>query len=191
MNGQEQSNDNRSPKAPSTDQATAKPTPTAFQPVLGEIAARKQAEVDRERQKLLKRKRQEAKTEFNVWKRNLCSIINKESQLIFDEKSFTWQFVVPARLNRFFYEVMLKEYVRAKKAANEGDAAALVRAEFDQAAEAVIEAEGQLERAAEEKGDDHDDLAVSQDALDHEPDRAGDPADGGGVDHLGGDHSRR
>lgn len=189
MNGQDRSNDNSSAKAPSTDQAAAKPTPTAFRPVLGAIEARKQAEADRERQKLLKRKRQEAKTEFNAWKRNLCEIINKESQLIFDEESYTWQFVVPARLNRFFYEVMLKEYVRAKKAANEGDAAALVRAEFDQAAEAVIEAEGQLER--KRKGEDHDDLAVSQDALDHEPDRAGDPADGGGVDHLGGDHSRR
>lgn len=151
MNGQEQSNDNGSPKAPSTDQATAKPSPTAFQPVLGSIEARKQAEAEHERQKLLKRKRQEAKTEFNAWKRNLCAIINKESQLIFDEATFTWQFVVPARLNRFFYEVMLKEYVRAKKAATEGDAAALVRAEFDAAADAVIEAEAQLE---ERKGDE-------------------------------------
>jgi hypothetical protein len=129
MSGQDESSNGESKKVPS--QGSRKGTLR----LLGQLEAEKESESERERQKLLKRKKQEARTEFNGWKKGICEIVEKESELLFNEETFTWHFIVPAKLSRFFYEIMLKEYVRAKKAATEQDAAKLVRAALEADAE--------------------------------------------------------
>ena len=154
MTSPEQQTGKGSTSKPNTEAESAQSSPKAFRPVLGELEARRQAEDARKRAKLVKQKRQKARTEFNAWKKNLCRIIEKESDIVFDETTLTWQFVVPAGLNRCFYEVMIKEYVRAKKAANEGDAAKLVRQEFDDAA---LEAEKVLQKQHDARQADDED----------------------------------
>jgi hypothetical protein len=194
MKSPEQPQDSGSTSKPGSDQDRGTLSLQASRPVLSELGARRASEQAREHAKRIKRARHKAQTDFNAWKKTLCSLINKESRIEFNEEALTWQFVVPARLNRFFYEVMIKEYVRAKKATNEGDAAVMVRQEFDDAADAVIKTEQMLleqrrARARAESEVKRDDLAVSKEALDHEPDRAGDPVDSGSIDRLGGDNT--
>lgn len=141
MNSLKQPIDNELTNKPSSDQGKDTSNSKAFRPVLGALRVEQESEKSRKRAKQIKKARQKAQTEFKAWKRMLCNLINKESQVEFNKETLTWQFVVPARLNRFFYEVMIKEYVRAKKAANKDDAATMIRQKFDTAADAAISAE--------------------------------------------------
>jgi hypothetical protein len=149
MNSPEQPQGKESKSKPAPDKAQATQSPKAFRPVLGELQARRQQKEAHDLAKARKRARHRAQTEFKAWKRSLCELINKGSTIEWIEQpdgSLAWKFVVPARLNQFFYEVMINEYVAAKKASSKGGAARLVRQEFDAAADAVLEAEQKLQQ---------------------------------------------
>lgn len=141
MNSQEQQSKQPSPTKQADDQGKAEPSPKPFQPLLAQLREKQVREEERKRRKTLKAARGKAQREFKAWKNTLCGIIQKDSELEFDEATLSWTCIIPPKLNQFFYEVMIREYVRMKKAPDKATAAVLVRQEFNAVAEESIAAE--------------------------------------------------
>lgn len=60
-----------------------------------------------------KRALQKAKHEFRTWKKSIARIITAESEMVRNADG-SYSFVLPARLTKLVYEVMIREHVKMK-----------------------------------------------------------------------------
>lgn len=123
----------RSNKRPRTEAGEATPTPQPS-PILSISRSQKAQKEAGERVRATRRARQRARGEFSAWKRRLCEIIQMESRIEMSQDELSWRFVLPAKLSRFFFEVMVNEYQRVGANADRKAAIERVRADIEGAA---------------------------------------------------------
>jgi hypothetical protein len=115
MNGPDKQNDNGSTKKQNDDAApvsSRQPSPLAL------VRGQQAQEQHRQQLKEQRRALQKSKTEFRQWKRDLCKIINTESEMV-RNKDGSYSFVLPAKITRLVYEVMLREHMAMKDCSRE------------------------------------------------------------------------
>ena len=131
----------------------ARPTRRASE-ALGDLRASKRAEEARAEQSEAKRIRRKARAEFAAWKRAMCDLVARESKLEINEGDGSWRFLVPPRLVKFVFAVMVKEYLAANPGADEGQAKEALLADIHKRA-CVEKARGGPQGKPMSQGGDH------------------------------------
>lgn len=143
MNGQSEQGNNGS--------STTRPTGPRVPSPLDRLRA--QAMVDHAHDE--RRRLQKEKEQFRKWKKELCRIIQTESEMARNPDG-SYSFVLPPKITRLVWEVMLREHVKMRGCSRE-EAANVVRRGFLEAADkldkvvvgnqdAIAKAEQQLGR---------------------------------------------
>jgi hypothetical protein len=65
----------------------------------------------------MKKVQKKAKAEFKEWKDELCTIIKRQSKLIFN-KNGSYQFILPSRLVKLVWSTTIQERIRAEMVHN-------------------------------------------------------------------------
>ena len=84
-----------------------------------------------------RRTRRKARAEFSAWKRQICAMVQGESKIVSDDEGDGFTFVVPKRLVRFIFALMVKEYMATKGAKDVGEARDMIQADVAKHAETV------------------------------------------------------
>lgn len=86
--------------------------------LLAQVRARQASEQYREAAKKERQRLAKAKNEFRAWKRDLCRIINTDSEMV-RNRDGSYSYVLPPAITRLVYEVMLREHMRMKDCSRE------------------------------------------------------------------------